>query len=113
MNTERKEAIKEFKARKVLRGVFAVRCAATGRVWVDSSLNLEAAQNSLWFFLRNGYHHDKALQAEWNTHGAEAFQYEIVEKLNEDVLPMGARDLLKEKKLHWAAQLSAQMLSPA
>jgi hypothetical protein len=108
----RKEAIKEFKARKVARGVFAVRCTVTGQVWVESSLNLDATQNSLWYFLRNGYHADKPLQAEWNTHGAEAFQYEILEKLDEDILALEARDLLKEKKRHWAAHFGAQTLSP-
>jgi hypothetical protein len=108
----RKEAIKEFKARKVARGVFAVRCTATGRVWVDSSWNLDAAQNGLWHFLRNGHHPDPALQAEWNAHGAEAFQFEVLEKLDEDALAIEARDLLKEKTLHWAAHLGAQTLSP-
>ena len=109
----RKEAIKEFKARKVAQGIFVVRCTATGRVWIDSSPNLDAAQNSLWFFLRNGYHDHKTLQADWNQHGAAAFQYEVLEKLDDDVSPIEVKDLLKEKKLRWAAQLGAQMLSPA
>src|SRR5258708_7343466 len=41
----RKEAIKEYKARKIARGVFAVRCTTTGHVWIDAALNLEAARN--------------------------------------------------------------------
>jgi len=110
---QRKQAIKDFKARQVPRGIFAVRCAPTGRVWIDSSPNLDAARNSLWFFLRNGYHPDKALQAEWNANGVQAFQYEILEKLNDDVSPLAVKDLLKEKKLHWAGKLGAAMLSPA
>src|SRR5437879_1606835 len=36
----KKEAIQEYKARKVARGVFVVRCTATGQAWVDSSPNL-------------------------------------------------------------------------
>jgi hypothetical protein len=109
----RKEAIQEYKNRKAARGVFAMRCTATGHVWVDSSPNLDAARNGLWFFLRNGYHHDQALQAEWNTHGEQAFQYEILEKLDDDLSPLGVKDLLKEKKRRWAAQLGARTLSPA
>jgi hypothetical protein len=109
-NMARKEVIKEYKNRKVPRGVFAVRCTATGQVWVDSSPNLDAARNGLWFFLRHGNHHNKALQAEWNTHGDEAFQYEILEKLDDDLAPIGVSDLLKEKKRHWTAQLGAQTL---
>ena len=51
-----------------------------------------------------------ALQAEWNTHGEEAFQYEIVEKLNDDLTVIGASDVLKEKKRNWVAQLGARIL---
>jgi hypothetical protein len=109
---DRKEAIKEFKARKVPRGVCAVRCAATGHVWIESSPNLDAAQNYLWFALRNGDHPYKPLQAEWDAHGDEAFRFEIVEKLDDDVAAMALKDLLKEKKRHWTAELAGQMLSP-
>src|SRR5258706_14824661 len=102
----RKEAVRQYKERKTPRGTFAVRCTATGQVWVDSSPNLDAARNGAWFFLRHRYHHNKALQAEWNTHGEEAFQYEILEKLDDDVSAIGVSDILKEKKRDWAAQLS-------
>jgi hypothetical protein len=44
-------------------------------VWVDSSLNLGAAENSLWFSLRIGKHMNQALQAEWETHSKAAFRY--------------------------------------
>jgi hypothetical protein len=106
----RKEAIKEYKTWKAPRGVFAVRCTATGQVWVELTLNLDAARNGLWFFLRHGNHHNKSLQAEWNTHGGQAFEYEILETLDEDLSPIGVKDLLHEKKLHWAAQLGARAL---
>ena len=56
----RKEAIQKFKERKTALGVFAVRCTATGRVWVDSSRNLDAAKNGTWFGLRNGSHREKS-----------------------------------------------------
>ena len=110
LKTGRKEAIKEYKARKVPRGVFAVRCTATGQIWVDSSPNLDAAPNGLWFGLRSGLHRNKALQAEWNAHGEPVFQYEVLEKLDEDVHPMSVTDLLKEKKRQWAAKFGAQSL---
>jgi hypothetical protein len=104
----RKEAIQKFKERKPTIGVFAVRCTATGRVWVDAFRNLEAAKNGAWFALRNGGHRDKSLQEEWNAQGEGAFQFEILEKLDEDVHPMGVADLLKEKRNHWIAQLGAR-----
>jgi hypothetical protein len=109
-NVNRKEAIREYKMRKVSRGVFAVRCKATGQAWIDSSPNLDGAKNGLWFQLREGLHRDKSLQQEWNTHGGEAFQFEVLEMLDDDVVPLGVTDLLKEKKSHWAAQLAAKAL---
>ena len=45
-NVSRKGAIKEFKTRNVAQGIFAVRCTVAGRVWIDSSPNLDAVWNS-------------------------------------------------------------------
>ena len=105
---DRKRAIQEFKERKPALGVYSVRCAATGKVWVDASRNLAATQTGLWFMLRQGGHINRALQAEWNAHGEESFQFEILEQLEEDLAPMAAADELKRRKKHWLAQLSAQ-----
>ena len=104
----RKEAIQKFKERKVALGVFAVRCTASGRVWVDSSRNLDAARNGNWFGLRNGSHRDKLLQQEWNSYGENAFQYEVLEKLEDDVHPLAVAARLKEMRSRWIAQLAAR-----
>lgn len=106
----RKDAIAEFKQRDPSRGVFAVRCAPTGRVWVGASPNLDAARNSTWFMLRAGSHRERALQDDWNAHGEAAFQFEILETLDPDLLPMSVADALKAKKQEWAARLSAPTL---
>lgn len=107
---ERREAIRKFKERKPLRGAFAVRCRATGHVWVGSFPDLYAMKNRHWFALRQGGHRDQQLQQEWDLHGEEAFEYEILEKLDDDVCLMAVSDLLKEKKLDWAAKLGARMI---
>jgi hypothetical protein len=113
MISSRKAAIQAYKERPIPRGVFAVRCRATNRVWVDSALNLEAAENRIWFALRLGdVHMDKSIVAEFQAHGREAFHFEILEKIDDDVTPMALKDLLKEKKLLWMAQLGALTISP-
>ena len=109
----KKEAIRKFKEQNPSRGVYAIRCTATGRVWVGSSRNLDATRNGAWFMLRTGGHIDKPLQAEWNAHGEPAFQYEILETLDPDLHPMAAADLLKSKSHGWVAQLSANPLLPS
>ena len=113
MNSSRKAAIQEFKQRKTDRGIFAVRCHITGSVWVDSGMDLRAAENRIWASLRLGdVHTDKSLTTEFQTHGREAFTFETLEKLAEDVAEMSIRDLLKEKKLHWLKELGARKLTP-
>jgi hypothetical protein len=103
--TSRKDVIKEYKGRQPNRGVYAIRCLVSDRAWVGASLNLDASRNRAWFALRQGQHLDRALQAEWNTHGEAAFQYEVLEKLKEDVTPMAIADLLKGTLRDWAARL--------
>ncbi len=113
MTTSRKEAIRAYKERKIPRGVFAVRCSATNRVWVDSTPNLEAAENRIWFALRQSdIHSDKSLVMEFQTHGREAFTFDVLEQIDDDVTAIALKDVLKEKKLHWMAQLSATSISP-
>jgi hypothetical protein len=106
----KKEAIKACKERKARRGVFALRCKATGAVWAGSSPNLEATRNGLWFQLRVGSHFDKSLQTEWSAQGEAAFEYEVLEVLADDVPAAAAGDLLKEKRRDWAARLGARIL---
>jgi GIY-YIG catalytic domain len=112
-NVDKKEAIRKFKEQKVPQGVYAVRCTANGHVWVGSSRNLDATRNRTWFTLRMGNYMDKSLQQEWNLHGEPAFDYEILEKLEDDLSPMAAEDLLKEKAKQWVVKMSANPLLPA
>ena len=49
----------------------------------------------------------KSLQCEWNACGEQAFQYQILEELEDDLSPLAITDLLQEKKRHWTAQLNA------
>jgi len=107
---QKKEAINKFKERKCLLGVFAVRCAASGRVWVGSSRNLDATRNSVWFSLRHGSHRDKPLQDEWNELGEPAFEYEVLEKLEDDAPPLLVPDLLKDMKHRWMMLVDARGL---
>ena len=107
---DRKAAIRKYKERKSPCGVFAIRCTTTGRAWVGSSRNLNAARNRYWFALRLGGQHPSTLQAEWNALGEQAFEYEVLEQLKDDTTPSGIVDLLKEKSLQWRAELGAMQV---
>jgi len=109
-NVNRKEAAKDFKARKVPKGIFAIRCRTTGAVWVDSSPNLDAARNGAWFQLRGGLYRDKGLQEEWNAYGEETFDFEVLETLDQDLPSVGIPDILRDKKCKWAAECGGHPL---
>jgi hypothetical protein len=80
---DKRDAIRAYKERKQKMGVYAVRCTATGAVWVGRSRNLAAQENRIWFALRLGSERAEGLQDAWNTHGTEAFHFEVVAKLDD------------------------------
>jgi hypothetical protein len=108
----RKRLSDEYKTRPKHRGIFAVRCTPTGRTWVGASPNLDAAKNGLWFTLRIGSARDAALVAEWQAHGEDAFRFEVLEELEDDVPAMLVNDQLLQKKREWAEREQAKILLP-
>ena len=109
---DRKRAIDDYKNRTPHRGIFAVRCSATGQVWVGDSPNLDSARNRLWFMLRHGSSRNLELGAEWRAHGEEAFRFEVLEELDADISPLLVSGALKEKAREWAAKEQARILLP-
>ena len=108
MNKSRKELVQAYKERKPRRGVFAVRCAATGMVWVSATPTLDTQQNQTWFGLRSGGHPNRALQEAWKTHGEAAFSYEILEELAaDDASAYAVRADLKAMEARWRETLGA------
>jgi hypothetical protein len=104
----RKAAVAAYKERKVIAGVYAVRCAPTGQCWVGRTPNLGAVQNRLWFTLRHGGYPQRALQAAWRDYGAEAFAFEELERLDDEMLAdLGDRGL-KDRLAHWRETLDAE-----
>jgi hypothetical protein len=109
---DKRAARNEYKTRKTPKGIFAVRCKATGDAWVGASTHLDSQVNGLWFVLRGGLHQNKPMQALWNAHGEGSFTYEIVEVLDDDVPPLLLKDLLQERQRHWRGALGANQTDP-
>ena len=110
---DKREARKQFKSKVTPKGVFAVRCTVSGEAWVAASDHLDSARNGLWFQLRNRLHPNRQLQAAWNACGEDAFEYSILETLDEDMKPLTLKDTLQERQKHWMAELNAPALWPA
>lgn len=79
----RRELTRQYKQTFPPMGVYAVRCDAAGLLRLLSSRNVEGAMNRLRFELMRGTLRDKALQQAWNTHGADAFSLEVIDRVKE------------------------------
>ncbi|MBP7650376.1 MAG: GIY-YIG nuclease family protein [Phenylobacterium sp.] len=106
----RRDIARAYKERKVPVGIFSLRCAPTGETWIGLSRNLDGAANSALLGLRMGSHRNKAMQAAWTAHGADAFVYGVLETLEEDLSPVGKEDWLKARLRHWIAALEGHSI---
>ena len=106
---DKKAAIAAWKKRKPAAGIFAVRCAASGRAWIGQTLNLDTIRNRVWFSLRVGSHSNRELQSAWSIHGADAFSFEPLEQLKDEDLPYVRDSLLKEREIHWRSTLNGSV----
>jgi hypothetical protein len=105
----RKAAVAAYKERKVVGGVYAVRCEASGETWVGHWPNIETIQTRLWFTLRQGTHPRKGLLEAWRHYGEAQFSFEVLERLElEDETSSYIRDsALKDLTSHWREKLKA------
>ncbi len=62
-------------------GVFQIVDTVNGKIFVGSSLDLNAMFNRIRFQLFAGAHTNKALEADWRQHGAAKFRFEVLEEL--------------------------------
>jgi len=104
---DKREARKAYKAKITPRGIYAVRCKVSQEVWVGASDHLDTARNGVWFQLRLDSHRDPQLQAAWNAHGEEAFEFEVLETFAADVSPLLVGDLARKRRSHWQKALGA------
>jgi len=107
---ERKTARAAYKERKTVAGIFAVRCAASGQIWVGQAPDLATIQNRLWFILRHGSSPHRSLQSAWTAYGPDSLAFEEVERLAEEDVPYLRQAALKERLAYWRDELGAERL---
>ena len=110
--SERKALLRAYKERKVEPGVYAVRCTASGEVWVGATPDLATRQTGIWFTLKLGSHREPSLQAAWKAHGEDAFAFEPVEVVDTEGLDTFTRNSkLKDRRDHWVEAMGAKGLN--
>ena len=107
---KRRAAVSAYKERKPQAGVFAVRCAPTGEVWVGATPTLGTIQNQLWFSLRLGSSPYRDLQTAWAAHGEPGFSFQVLEVHDEAEATLLPAAWLKDRAARWRAQLGASKL---
>jgi hypothetical protein len=103
---DRKAARRAYKERKPRPGIYAVRHAASGRAWAGAAPDLDTTRNGLWHALDAGRHLDRSLQAAWASEGEAAFEYVILEVLEEAMSPLVLKETLKARQAEWARLLA-------
>ena len=78
---DRKALIRAFKEKIPPKGVFCIKNNESGRIFLASSLNLHGIFSTQKMALNNNIHMNGDLQSDWNTFGAEAFTFEILEEM--------------------------------
>lgn len=79
----RKELKDSYKQMKFRIGVFQIRNLVNGKIYVDSSVNLDAVWNRNRVQLKFGSHPNEELQKDWTETGEEHFQFEVLSELEQ------------------------------
>ncbi|MCQ8279631.1 GIY-YIG nuclease family protein [Acetobacteraceae bacterium KSS8] len=103
----RKMARAAYKEKRVVAGVYAVLCTATGQVWVGRSTHVDTEQNGLWFSLRLGTSPHASLQNAWAEHGEAHFRFEQLDRLGPDVSAIDRTSELSKRAALWRNRLGA------
>jgi hypothetical protein len=77
----RRELVRAYKDAFPPMGVYAVRNRASGRVLVGASRNVDTALQRLRFELRMRGCRNVALMRDWIEQGADAFEFEVLERV--------------------------------
>ncbi|MWC30297.1 GIY-YIG nuclease family protein [Paenibacillus sp. MMS18-CY102] len=78
---QRKALVEQYQDRKREMGVYRIVHIPTGKSYIGSSVNLDAAWNLQRFILNLGEHDCAGLLAAWKRDGQAAFRYETIELL--------------------------------
>ncbi|HEY2321221.1 MAG TPA: GIY-YIG nuclease family protein [Thermoanaerobaculia bacterium] len=108
MAIDRKEAVRQYKETPRTMGVLVIRNKTTGKALVGSSTDIPARLNRHRAALQFGKHPNQELQNDWNTLGAEAFEFTVLDTLKpSEEKTSDPSDDLAVLEAMWREKLSA------
>jgi len=102
---ERKQRAVLYKQSARKAGIYGVRNRETGRLLLGSALNLHGPLNRHRAQLGFGNHPCKALQADWDRLGPEAFSFEVFDTVDVGLEGLERDAALKELEAEWISHL--------
>lgn len=104
---DRKALIRQYKETRRPVGLFRIRNKADDKSFVVSSIDLPSAINRHRSQLKGGVHANRALQADWDRLGEDAFEFETLDILSPRAEPdWNPSDELRVLELLWLEKLS-------
>ena len=95
-----------YKQNAPAMGVYQIRNKVNGRIFIDSSKNLEGTLNSRLFQLRMGkIVFSRELQKDVNEYGADNFEFSVLAVLDKPGPGDSIERLLEALELHWLEKL--------
>jgi|SRR6478735_4216905 len=83
MMKTQKELKNDYKDAKTKMGIFQIKNTANGKIYIDSSTNLDAIWNRMRTELKFGSSRNETLQKEWNAFGEESFSFEVLSEIKQ------------------------------
>jgi len=105
-DAKRAEIKRVYKQNRPDMGIYQLRNKVNGKVFVESSQNLEGTRNSRLFQLRMGkIVFNRDLQEDLNRYGADSFEFSVLEVLARPEAGENAEQLLAALELYWLEKL--------
>ena len=105
----KKELKKQYTQTVLPMGIFQVKNLISGKIFIDSGLNVQGKINSCRFQLSLGSHMNKTLQEDFNQIGITNFSFEIIDYLepkeDKEDMKMDYTDDLKLLEEIWIEKL--------
>lgn len=80
----KKEIKDNYKQKKFKVGVFQIRNIINNKIYIESSVDLDAIWNRHKFQLNNSLHPNTELQKDWTNSGQDSFLYEILSEIKQE-----------------------------
>ncbi|WKY47513.1 GIY-YIG nuclease family protein [Eubacteriaceae bacterium ES3] len=82
---ERKKVLKEdYKNKRVVGGIFGIRCKGSDQVWLKSTMDLAGQKNRFEFSVKTNSCPEPAMLKDWKSFGKESFSFEVLEELEKN-----------------------------